>query len=304
MRSLSVQAPSPKAKPRNVPRRGTATPEDSASALSERRPDFVDSLAKGLQLLAAFERNVSLGNGDLVQLTGLPKATVSRLTGTLVTLGYLQRDEETRRYMVGSRTLGMGASLQRHMRLQRSARPRMQQLADELDVSVILGTREGTQVLLLEVARPPRSRLTVNTDIGSHIPLENTAIGMSCLVAAPVRERVRLLDELQRCHAKDWGAVRERVERAHAERLRRRFIVAPRSGGSGIIASAAAPIILERGRVFAFAAVGPASEMPRERLFDLVGPALSAMVDRVAVDLGGTPADGTSPARVRGSATP
>ena len=53
-------------------------------------PDFVQSLAKGLEILSAFSGGSSLGNQQLVKLTGLPKATVSRLTTTLVTLGYLQ----------------------------------------------------------------------------------------------------------------------------------------------------------------------------------------------------------------------
>lgn len=265
---------------------------------AERGADFVDALAKGLQILAAFERAAALSNGELADLTGFPKATVSRLTGTLVTLGYLQRDEDLRKYVIGSRVLGIGATLQRHMRLQRTARPLMQRLADVLDLSVVLGTRDGAGVLLLEVARPPRNRLTVNSDIGSCVPLVSTAMGMACLVGSPIRERARLIGELQRKHAGDWSGVRERVERAHAERSKQRFIVSLGSR-EGTIAAAAVPLVLERVRVFAFAAVGPVFELSRLRLIKTVGPELADMVDGVARSLGGSTASQALPARVR-----
>lgn len=260
-------------------------------------PDFIEALAKGLQVLAAFERDTALNNGKLAEITGLPKATVSRLTGTLVALGYLQRDEESREYVIGSRMLGLGANVQRHMRLQRLARPLMHELADLLDASIVLGTRDGMQILLVEIARPPRSQLTVNSEIGSHLPLATSSIGMSCLVATPVRDRMRLLKELQRLHPDNWMALRERVERAHAERERQRFVVSLHSRG-GTLSAAATPLVLEPGRVFSLAAAGPSAELPRTRLLKVVGPALADLVDRIARDLGGSPATTTSPARV------
>ncbi len=263
-----------------------------------RRPDFVDSLAKGLQLLAAFERDAALSNAELADLTALPKATVSRLTGTLVTLGYLQRDEDSRKYVVGARVLGFGASLQRHMRLQRAARPLMQALADRLDISIVLGTRDGTRIVLLEVARPPHNRLTVNNDIGSYVPLATTAMGLAYLVAAPVNARARLLAELQRSHVGDWAAVRERVERAHAERERQRFVVSMESRG-GTLGAVGVPLVLDRGRVFTFSAVGPAFDLSRLRLTRVAGPALVETVDRIALGLGGAVASAVAPARAR-----
>lgn len=268
-----------------------------------RNPDFVDALAKGLQILASFERAASLSNGELAELTGFPKATVSRLTGTLVTLGYLQRDEDSRKYVIGSRVLGLGATIQRHMRLQRAARPLMEQLAGAHDLSIVLGTRDGTGVLLLEVARPPRNRLTLNSDIGSRVPLASTALGLACLVGSPLRERARLIGDLQRSSAGDWTGMREQVERAHEERSRKRFILSLESRG-GTLAAAAVPLVLERVRVFALAAVGPAFELSRPRLTRTVGPQLADMVDRLARSLGGSAASHAQPARVPRRQTP
>jgi DNA-binding IclR family transcriptional regulator len=51
---------------------------------------FVNGLARGLEVLRAFRPDDGpLGNHALAERTGLPRSTVSRLTYTLTSLGYL-----------------------------------------------------------------------------------------------------------------------------------------------------------------------------------------------------------------------
>lgn len=57
-------------------------------------PKFVTALARGLGLLSCFRKNeVELSNHAFVERTGLPKATVTRMTYTLCKLGYLVQSE-------------------------------------------------------------------------------------------------------------------------------------------------------------------------------------------------------------------
>ena len=50
---------------------------------------FANTLARGLEVLRCFRvGDALLGNKEIAQRTGLPKATVSRLTHTLIELGY------------------------------------------------------------------------------------------------------------------------------------------------------------------------------------------------------------------------
>lgn len=59
-----------------------------APDLNDRR--FATTLARGLSVLRAFRpSNDGLGNAEIAERTGLPRSTVSRLTFTLQTLGYL-----------------------------------------------------------------------------------------------------------------------------------------------------------------------------------------------------------------------
>ncbi|MEY4266508.1 MAG: hypothetical protein RIS90_1043, partial [Pseudomonadota bacterium] len=118
------------------------------------RKEQVQSLIKGLTLLSAFANAEVLGNLELARRTGYPKATVSRLTSTLSALGYLRRDERSRGFAIGTRLMGMGASVERNIGLLRVARPLMAALAQHSDMSVGVGVRDRLGLTLLELERP------------------------------------------------------------------------------------------------------------------------------------------------------
>lgn len=175
----------------------------------EHGANFVHALAKGLEILSAFSEGELLGNQQLVELTGLPKATVSRLTSTLVELGYLRVDPRSRKLTMGTRVVGLGLSVQRKLGLQRCARPFMEALSKEYGLTVSMGTRDRLTVVVLEVSRPPNhSHLVVNFDAGTHLPLGNTSLGLACTVTAPVKEQARILEGLRKKLGSEWGHLR------------------------------------------------------------------------------------------------
>ncbi len=64
--------------------------EGGPSGQPRRDRQFVEALARGLEVLRAFAPNHALlGNQEIARATGLPKPTVSRLTYPLTKLGYL-----------------------------------------------------------------------------------------------------------------------------------------------------------------------------------------------------------------------
>lgn len=252
-----------------------------------RGPNFVHSLAKGLEILSAFSEGDLLGNQQLMELTGLPKATVSRLTSTLVALGYLRVDTQSRRLFMGPHVLGMGASVQRKIGLQRIARPLMQAMSEEVGLSVSLATRDRLGMVFLEVARPAQSSsLVINTDAGSILPLASTSIGLAYIVAAPMSERTQILEGLRKRHADDWPQMRERIADAHAQFLQHGFVIAEGSWGRDINGVAIPMALRERHTLYAMHCAGPASLMPRGYLEKNLGPRLLAMAAaiRTAMD--------------------
>lgn len=245
-------------------------------------PDFVHSLAKGLDILSTFSGGALLGNQQLVKLTGLPKATVSRLTTTLVLLGYLQLDSQTRKLRMGTRVLGMGVTVQREIGLQRVARPFMEALSRNIDLTVSFGTRDRTGLVFLEVVRPhTRARLVTNTDVGSVLPLASTSIGLAYIVAAPVKERAQILQSLSKRHPDEWPQLRLNIEKAHQEYERQAYVVTQKSWGRDVNGVGVPMKLRERHALYAFHCAGPASQLPMQRIRREIAPKLLAMIEDI-----------------------
>ncbi len=246
----------------------------------QRGPDFVYALAKGLEILSVFSEGDLLGNQQIADLTGMPKATVSRLTSTLVQLGYLRADSESRRFFMGSRLLGMGANVQRKIGVQRVARPHMEALGALLNLTISLGTRDRLGMTMLEVVRPATT-LVANFDVGSTLPLSTTSIGLAYIVAAPVKERAALLDGMRERDPAQWQLQRAQIERAHAEYKRYGYVTSQKSWGKDVSGVGVAMPVGDKKSLYVFSCAGQTTQMPMARMRNEIGPGLLSMVRKI-----------------------
>src|SRR5690242_18072960 len=142
---------------------------------------FVVALSRGLDVLRAFRPNDGLlGNQEIVERTGLPKPTVSRLTYTLTKLGYLTHVERLGKYQLAPATLALGYSALANMRIRQLARGAMQELADYTGGSVALGTRDRLDLIYVEHCRSKRGMM-LRLSLGSRIPIATTAMGRALI---------------------------------------------------------------------------------------------------------------------------
>ena len=154
------------------------------------------ALVRGLQILRAFTpADASLGNQDLIDRTGLPKATISRLTYTLVGLNYLIYDSVLGRYSIGPATVSLGYSGLSTSAVIYMAKPLMQALAFETGVAVAMGMRDGLEMVYVANCRP-ETPVTLRLNVGSRLPIWKTSMGLAymCAMETPVREA--LVDRL------------------------------------------------------------------------------------------------------------
>src|SRR4051794_31292597 len=124
--------------------RVTASTHDS----NDRAPPVTQTLERGLEVLRAFRSDARpLGNRTLVERTGLPKATVSRITNTLVNLGYLSGVSSPGRYQLGPGMLSIGNAFLESSNVRRAARPLMQQFAPRHDLSIGLAVPDRLNMI-------------------------------------------------------------------------------------------------------------------------------------------------------------
>lgn len=163
---------------------------DGATAVTQ-------TLERGLEVLRAFRCEAKpLGNGAIVERTGLPKATVSRITSTLVSLGYLHRSSSTGRYQLGTGMLGIGNAYLEISSVRRAARPIMQQFATRHDVSIGLASPDRLNMIYTVWCRSPKT-LTLRLTAGSMLPMARTAVGKAYLWALPARKRRELIARIK-----------------------------------------------------------------------------------------------------------
>jgi DNA-binding IclR family transcriptional regulator len=135
------------------------------------------TVERGLQVLRAFRSNSApLTNAELVGRTRLSKATVSRLTSTLLQLGYLRRGPDGRAFEVAARPLGIGHAFIASSELLHETQPLLQTLADRLAVSVALAIGDGLDMLYVAY-RASQRVATLRLGVGSVLPMGTTSIG-------------------------------------------------------------------------------------------------------------------------------
>jgi len=157
-------------------------------------PGFVEALARGLSILRCFEPGVAaLGNQDLSVRTGLPKPTVSRLTYTLTSLGYLRYHEDSGKYSPGYGVLALGFGLLSNLEIRVLARPLMETMARETGASVSLGAYDGQAMTYLETIHGP-SALFLRVPVGYRIDMRS-AMGRAYAAALPASQRTELLED-------------------------------------------------------------------------------------------------------------
>ncbi len=166
---------------------------------------FATTLARGLELLHCFspERPI-LGNSELAQMLHLPKATVSRLTYTLMCLGYLTATEYYGKYRLGSATLSVGYPLLAQFTFRRAARPLMMKLAKSHSCNVSVAIRDRLSMVYLEVIRVS-DRAVYSHDVGSVHPLLGTAVGRAYLQGCTPAAREALLNQVQIKDPAQWS---------------------------------------------------------------------------------------------------
>ncbi len=248
---------------------------------------FISALARGLEVLRAFTPTEGLlGNGELVQRTGLPKPTVTRLTYTLTKLGYLAYVERLGKYQLAPAALALGYSALANMRIRQIARLPMQELADQTGGSVALGTRDRLDIIYVEHSRS-RHGIMLRLGLGSRIPIANTAMGRALIAGLPESERDWLLGYLRREAGKGWPKLRAGIERAIDEVATRGFTLALGEWERDINAVGVPLVAPDGSGVFAFNCGAPSFQFTREKLEREIGPRLVNMVRNVEGDLGG-----------------
>jgi DNA-binding IclR family transcriptional regulator len=250
-------------------------------SVGPRHPQFVIALARGIAILNSFERSTGLlGNQEIARLTRLPKATVSRLTFTLASLGYLMYSASSEKYSLGTRVLTLAGAFVRGNELT-VARPLMQKLAEQTKAAVMLGTFDGSHMVLLDICQGD-DVFQLRLQAGSRVPHHSTALGRAFWAAMPKSDFNRYLDSLQAaCPPQDWTRTKSGILRARDDYERLGFCFSLGDWNPDVFAVGVPIVSRDNSRIFAFNVSGRVSVVTRERILEDIGPKLVSLRDKV-----------------------
>lgn len=246
---------------------------------------LVNSLVRGLDILAAFSREGhSLTLTEITESVGLSKTTTLRLLLTLCALGYVTKDEDTKKYTPTARVLHLGSSALPEIGLRRVALPHMQALSRTYDETVSLSVLVEHEIVYLERIQT-RKILQIVLAVGTRLPAYCTSMGKVLLAYLPPEQLESILEKTDFA-PQGPNAVRSAAELLKdLERVRARgFSINNEELGPGL-RSTAAPIWSESGRVIAAVNITvPSVRVSIEQLKSVFAPDIVKTATAISAD--------------------
>jgi DNA-binding IclR family transcriptional regulator len=146
------------------------------------------SVQKVCRLLRALSVPEPQRLADLSAATGINKATALRLLDALADEGFVERDDETKRYRLGEHAMMMGLAAQRGDTLRDRARPWLIRLAALCGDTVLLSTRSGAEAVCIDRESGTYPIRANYLDVGSRRPLGVGAGSLALLSWLPAPE--------------------------------------------------------------------------------------------------------------------
>lgn len=205
---------------------------------SDNGPDLQTVIRAGNLLFAFSAEQPQLGLTQLSAELGLSKATVHRLAQTLVSLGLLEQNDESRSYRLGVRLLQLAHVVEASLDLRTEARSALRQLRDQTGETVYLMLRRGDRAFCAERIEGSHQMRDLSTPPGTFVPLEIGAAGTAILSSMRPEDALSALGRADAATA----TVRARIEEA-----RKNGYAFTRGDVTDGVGAIAVPLLDERG---------------------------------------------------------
>ena len=246
-------------------------------------PDFVESLARGLDVLRAFdEHHREMSLADVATATGLARPTARRLLLTLEELGYVRSTDAS--FSLTPRVITLGTAYVASLGLWDVARPHLEALVRRTGESSSMAQLDGGDIIYVARVSVPKI-IALRVDIGTLFPAPQTSQGkvllaalsredLDATLATPSRSglpryigkpREALDEELTQVRARGWAIADEELAPGV------RSIAVPVRDGSGTVRAAMNVTV-------------HAAETSTERLLDVHLPKLLRAAGDVSAD--------------------
>jgi IclR family pca regulon transcriptional regulator len=246
-------------------------------------PDFVESIARGFDVLKAFDRaRPVMSLSEVATATGLARPTARRILRTMESLGYVRSANGS--FQLTPRVLELGVTYVQSLGLWDVARPHLEDLVATTHESSSVAQLDGSDIVYVaRVAVPKLIALAVH--IGTRFPAAPTSLGKVLLAGLEPDELDAVLAEPSRSGVLPrWTPERTELDAVLREVRAQGWAITDEQLASGI-RSVAAPLRDGDGRVVAAINVTVhAAETPVATLREEYLPLLLATASKISAD--------------------
>ena len=157
----------------------------------------VQSISRGLTLLTLIAESTSpLSLTELSHKTKMSKSTIQRLTYTLETLEFLDRNEDTKKFRLGPKMTSIALSVVRNIDITKIALPYMQETATDTGETVGIAILSESDVVYTNFVKTAKM-IIIDRKIGDRIPAYCSSSGKVILAYLPESRLESILQKMK-----------------------------------------------------------------------------------------------------------
>jgi DNA-binding IclR family transcriptional regulator len=268
----------------------TTTRSDHSLGTENEKYYFLNTLARGLQVIDLLANEGALSVSEVSTRLGLNRTGCHRYLATLKELGYTKQTKD-RRYRLTFKVFELGMRIADRYSMRQEALPYMQELASRYHETVNFGCLDGPDVIHIEKI-DSKEILRIDTPLGSRAPAYSTALGKAILAFLPKEDLEKYLEttELKPC-TPNTITTREGLE-AELDRVRLQGVAVDNEELAPGLRCVGAPILDRHGYPnHAISVSGVTLRMHPERIKEIkrgVHSVCTALSSKLGGNLGGT----------------
>ena len=163
----------------------------------ERQRSGVQSLGRAFAILEEIARHRDgIGLAELSKLVGLHNSTTFHLAKTMVSLGYIRQERDSKRYRVGRSLFALAASALDEIEMVNLATPILEDLSRETGESGHFAVRMGDAVIVIARTSGPGA-FQLTDRVGVVRPAHCTALGKIVLASLRPDQLKRFLERVE-----------------------------------------------------------------------------------------------------------
>jgi IclR family transcriptional regulator, KDG regulon repressor len=156
----------------------------------------VQSLGRAFAILEEVARHrEGIGLADLSKLVGLHNSTTFHLAKTMVSLGYMRQEKDSKRYRVGRPLFALAASAPDEIEMVNLATPVLEELSRETSESSHFAVRMGDAIVVIARTSGPGA-FQLTDRVGVVRPAHCTALGKIILASLRPDQLKRFLERV------------------------------------------------------------------------------------------------------------